>query len=320
MGKETAKVLLQHNATVYIACRSSDKAKVAIEELKALTRVGGIHSIIMDLSDLPSVKAGVDEFLKFVLRSTSSQTEFRDQVLNAQLTRTHDNRHEKRLDTLFNSAGVMWCPMDFLTKHGHDMQFGTNVLGHFYLTQLLLPTLISSAKSSTDGHARVVNVSSNGHWTAPTLTQGGPILYDTLSDGPSRRQLSPADLYNQSKAVCGPLTLLKVILQDLQELWTNCRLHEHQGNVLFSKALARKYGFQGMVSTSLNPGLRFSLSSNVPPFPLNTRMLAARRTGGVETDLQRHTSPLVGFLLVRHTRARLLFVGNVNFFFHLHSA
>lgn len=91
--------------------------------------------------------------------------------------------------------------MDSVTAHNHDMQFGTNVLGHFYLTQLLLPTLIASAKTASDQHSRVVNVSSNGHWVAPPPTQGGPIVYDTLVDGPERRKYGSQTLYFQSKAV-----------------------------------------------------------------------------------------------------------------------
>lgn len=81
------------------------------------------------------------------------------------------------------------------------MQFGTNVLGHFYLTQLLLPILTASAKSSPDQHVRVVNVSSNGHWMAPTSKKGGPILYDTLVESTARKKLSTRMLYSQSKAV-----------------------------------------------------------------------------------------------------------------------
>lgn len=92
--------------------------------------------------------------------------------------------------------------MDLVTTHNHDMQFGTNVLGHFYLTQLLLPTLISSAKSAGDQHVRIVNVSSNGHWGAPPPTKGGPIVYDTLIDGPERRRYASITMYSQSKAVC----------------------------------------------------------------------------------------------------------------------
>ena len=114
------------------------------------------------------------------------------------------DRNETRLDVLFNSAGVMLAPKELLTKHGHDMQFGTNVLGHFYLTQLLLPILRSSVQSSTDQHVRVVNVSSDAHWAAPTPKSGGPILYDTLVDGPARNKLGAMQKYAQSKAVSVP--------------------------------------------------------------------------------------------------------------------
>lgn len=95
----------------------------------------------------------------------------------------------------------MLTPIDSITSHNHDMQFGTNVLGHFYLTQLLIPLLIASAKTSTDQHARVVTYSSNGHWSAPTRAKGGPIVYDTLVDGPERRKYPSITLYAQSKAV-----------------------------------------------------------------------------------------------------------------------
>lgn len=54
-------------------------------------------------------------------------------------------------------------PISHVTADGYDLQFGTNVLGHFYLTTLLLPTLLAGSKSSGDGVARVVNTSSAGH-------------------------------------------------------------------------------------------------------------------------------------------------------------
>jgi retinol dehydrogenase-12 len=95
--------------------------------------------------------------------------------------------------------------MDQITTHGHDMQFGTNVIGHFYLTQLLLPILIATTESSPDRRVRVVNVSSNGHWAAPSPKKGGPILYDTLVDGPARTKYGDTiGMYFQSKAVSPP--------------------------------------------------------------------------------------------------------------------
>lgn len=93
-------------------------------------------------------------------------------------------------------------PIEQVTKHGHDLQFGTNVLGHFYLTLLLLPILISTAKTySEDGHARVVNTSSVAHRFTKAGKKGGPIDYATLHDGPSRLALGTQSLYMQSKSV-----------------------------------------------------------------------------------------------------------------------
>lgn len=77
------------------------------------------------------------------------------------------------------------------------MQFGTNVLGHALLTLLLLDQLEAGAKSSQDGKARVVNVSSSGAY----LARAGGIDFNTLKDGPSRRRCKPNDLYGQSKYV-----------------------------------------------------------------------------------------------------------------------
>ena len=121
----------------------------------------------------------------------------------------HLHRKESQLDILINNAGIMRpAPPLTLTPHGVDIQFGTNVLGHFYLTQLLLPTLIKTVQSSEDPNyrVRVVNVSSNAHWAAPSVASGGPIDYTTLVQGPARNKFPSivfsALLYCQSKAVC----------------------------------------------------------------------------------------------------------------------
>lgn len=85
-------------------------------------------------------------------------------------------------------------PVDMITDDGYDLQFGTNVLGHFYLTKLVLPTLLSTAKSAPEGTARIVNTASNGHWFSG-------LMYDTMKDGPARRKQGPWPLYGQSKTV-----------------------------------------------------------------------------------------------------------------------
>ncbi|TFK24393.1 hypothetical protein FA15DRAFT_417920 [Coprinopsis marcescibilis] len=109
---------------------------------------------------------------------------------------------------------------EWLTKNGYDLQIGSMVLGHFYLTKLLLPVLISGAKSSPDGKSRVVHTSSIGSL--------GPSDFDfnVLKDGPARRKMHPGKLYSLAKL----------------------------GNVLLSNELAKRYGDQGLVSISCNPG------------------------------------------------------------------
>ena len=67
--------------------------------------------------------------------------------------------------------------------------------GHFYLTQLLIPVLLSGASHSVDGHARVINTSSVGH----ALVSG--INFDTLRESTSRKKLGTHKLYYQSKFV-----------------------------------------------------------------------------------------------------------------------
>jgi NAD(P)-dependent dehydrogenase (short-subunit alcohol dehydrogenase family) len=65
-----------------------------------------------------------------------------------------------RIDLLINNAGVMACP-HMTTSDGLEMQFGTNHIGHFLLTNLLLPAIIKAAKNA--GKPRIVNLSSRGH-------------------------------------------------------------------------------------------------------------------------------------------------------------
>jgi len=128
---------------------------------------------------------------------------------------------------------VMYVPAERVTSQGYDLQFGTNVLAHFYLTKLLLPVLTATAKKAPAKTVRVVNVSSLGHYL------GAPegIRWTTINPGTEsleeRKKLGSARLYGQSKT----------------------------GNILFSNELARRYDSEGIVSISLHPGTSFSLNA-----------------------------------------------------------
>ncbi|KAF7290297.1 NAD-binding protein [Mycena chlorophos] len=193
VGWETVKALLAHNAEVYVAARSKSRATEAIDTLEAATGKRA-QFLQLDLADLASVKASAEDFL----------------------------RRETRLDMLFNNGGVMVPPLDQLTVQGYDLQFGTNVLGHFYFTQLLIPIMISTAKE-TKKTGRILNTSS----VAAHQFGQRNISYGTVVPGPERTKLgSVMKLYMQSKF----------------------------GNILLSNELQRRYGGEGIMSVSMHPG------------------------------------------------------------------
>ncbi|KAG8214988.1 hypothetical protein J3R82DRAFT_8391 [Butyriboletus roseoflavus] len=203
IGKETAKALLAHGARVYIAARNQTQAEETIRQLKQDTGNEAIY-LNLDLANLKAVKTAAEEFL----------------------------RKETQLHVLFNNAGVMAPPAERLTADGYDLQFGTNVLGHYYFTKLLLPTMIATAKTTSDGKTRIVTTSSTGHLF-------GHLDFDTFKDSPKRRKRNTNLLYCQSKF----------------------------GNVVVALELARRYGDQGIVSTSLNPGnIKSDLQRHLPQF------------------------------------------------------
>jgi retinol dehydrogenase-12 len=157
----------------------------------------------------------------------------------------------------------MYLPVDKVTERGIDMQFGTNVLGesrilfstshsqahtgHFYLTRLLLPLLLATAKKSPAGSVRVVNLSSMAHnRAAPEGIRWSSLLNGNGSLG-ARKELGTTRLYGQSKLVKAMPPQLILTRYLINPLFL-------QGNILFSNELARRYGGEGIVSISLNPG------------------------------------------------------------------
>jgi hypothetical protein len=128
LGYECALALSSKGAQLTIACRDEAKAAQAIERIKAVQPNASIESMTLDLASLDSVCHFAEAY----------------------------KQKNKKLDILINNAGVMALPYA-KTKDGFEMQFGTNHLGHFALTGLLLETLLAS-----EG-ARVVNVSSIFH-------------------------------------------------------------------------------------------------------------------------------------------------------------
>jgi NAD(P)-dependent dehydrogenase (short-subunit alcohol dehydrogenase family) len=128
LGYETAKALAAKGANVVLAVRNLDKGRSAADLITRRHPGADVSLQELDLTSLDSVRAAADE-----------------------LKTKYDG-----IDLLINNAGVMWTPKS-TTKDGFELQFGTNHLGHFALTGLLLDRLLPVAGS------RVVTVSSIGH-------------------------------------------------------------------------------------------------------------------------------------------------------------
>jgi NAD(P)-dependent dehydrogenase (short-subunit alcohol dehydrogenase family) len=128
IGYETARVLANKKATVIIAVRNLEKGKTAANKIREDYKNADINVMELDLASLESVRTFADHFLQNYLR----------------------------LDLLINNAGVMVPPYS-KTKDGFELQMGTNHLGHFALTGLLIDVIQDTQDS------RIVTVSSGAH-------------------------------------------------------------------------------------------------------------------------------------------------------------
>ncbi|WP_066359939.1 SDR family NAD(P)-dependent oxidoreductase [Herbidospora mongoliensis] len=156
IGFETAKALAARGGSVVLAVRDLDKGKRAAAEIITAVPDADVMVRRLDLASLASIREAADE-----------------------LRATHD-----RIDLLINNAGLMYAPRK-TTADGFEMQFGTNHLGHFALTGLLLDMMLPVPGS------RVVTVSSAGH------RQGGPIDFGDVNW--NTREYSRVAAYGNSK-------------------------------------------------------------------------------------------------------------------------
>lgn len=146
LGEVSCLELARKGAKVYMASRTESKAQDAIAKIKQAVPNADIHFLQLDLTELAAVRKAAEDYIS----------------------------RETRLDILLNNAGVMATPYTF-TKDGLELQVGTNVVGHYLFTMLLLPTLISTSKlpeyaKPDSPSVRVVQVSSLGHMMSPSDT------------------------------------------------------------------------------------------------------------------------------------------------------
>ncbi|KIW96742.1 uncharacterized protein Z519_02133 [Cladophialophora bantiana CBS 173.52] len=189
IGKETVLQLAKHSPQkIFLASRTESKGRDAVESIKAQTsRDVDIEYLPLDLTSLPSIKQAADQVVS----------------------------HSDRLDILVLNAGIMAVPAA-KTAAGQDVQMGTNHVGHFLLTKLLLPTMEKTAK---ERHAdvRVISVSSEAWNMAPSL--------DSILSTEKLTATGPWTRYAASKAA----------------------------NIMFAAELARRY--PALTSVSLHPGI-----------------------------------------------------------------
>ena len=195
IGLVTAAQLAGQGATVLCGARTRAKAETACREARDAFRGGAaqvrgdLQPLELELGDLASVRAAADDVAR---------------------------RFPGGIHLLVNNAGVMMCPLG-RTKDGFETQLGVNHLGHFELTNRLLPLLKKAAPS------RVVIVSSCAHVSMDGFE--GAVDYEDPNY--EEREYTSGEAYCQSKLA----------------------------NVLHAQALARRLDGTGVTAVSLHPGV-----------------------------------------------------------------
>jgi NAD(P)-dependent dehydrogenase (short-subunit alcohol dehydrogenase family) len=161
IGIETARVLASAGAEVVLAVRRLSLGEDVARSIRDSTGNSKVHVEQLDLADLRSVKALVSAW-------------------------------QGPLHILINNAGVMAIPTLERTPEGWEMQFATNFLGHFALTQGLRAAMAAA------GNARIVSVSSSGNLFAPVLFDD--LHFDFIP-------YDPFVAYGQSKSACALLAV-----------------------------------------------------------------------------------------------------------------
>jgi NAD(P)-dependent dehydrogenase (short-subunit alcohol dehydrogenase family) len=134
IGVETARALASAGAEVVITARNMPKGEGVAADIRESTGNGAVSVAELELDSMESIRRFAEAFLA-----------------------EHDALH-----VLVNTAGVMASP-PMKTEDGIELQFGTNHVGHFLLTNLLMPALLRGAPSL------IISLSSRGHHFSPVV-------------------------------------------------------------------------------------------------------------------------------------------------------
>ena len=229
IGFETAVGVAALGATTVLACRNPAKAESACREVTRRTWNDDVHVVPLDLADLASVRTAAEEILA----------------------------RWDRLDVLVNNAGGTWSARQE-TAQGFEYTLGVNHLGHFALTNLLLPRLRASAP------ARIINLTSVGHHAA----RRGMCFEDLQSE----RHYEAMEAYCRSKLA--NVLFTRQLAKRLEGTGVTVNA-VHPGPVRSS------FGMDGDLHGAMGFGMRL-----VRPFELSPRR-------GARTSLHLATSPAV---------------------------
>jgi NAD(P)-dependent dehydrogenase (short-subunit alcohol dehydrogenase family) len=224
--------LARKGAHVLLACRNKAKGEAAVARLRAEVPSANADLLLLDLASLDSVRA----------------------VAESELTRGGP------LDLLINNAGVYRPKRRLETVNGFELQLGTNVLGHFALTTLLLPALERAAQNSSE-RPRVVTIASIAHKRAR-------LNFDDLQ---SARNYDSGASYGQSKLA----------------------------NLMFAFELARRLQSAGppaagVMSVAAHPGVantKLFVAGNFSPLELLLRRAAGAAIGALLNSSEQGAIP-----------------------------
>ncbi|KAL0575656.1 short-chain alcohol dehydrogenase [Marasmius crinis-equi] len=182
IGKQLVKVLVSKGAKVYLAARSEEKFKQAVEDIS--DNSGEIKFLKLDLTTAKGAKEAAEEF----------------------------KSKESSLHILFNNAGIMGTQNGVLTEDGYELRWAVNAFGPFVFTYHLLPLLQQTAEASPLGTVRIVNVASD----APKrLSKNDGIPLDDPTVG---QKASTKQCYGYSKM--GNIIITRQLAKRYPKIWS----------------------------------------------------------------------------------------------------
>ncbi|KAL0572017.1 hypothetical protein V5O48_009938 [Marasmius crinis-equi] len=182
IGKQLVKVLASKRAKVYLAARSEEKFKRAVEDIG--DNGGEIKFLKLDLTTAKGAKEAAEEF----------------------------KSKESSLHILFNNAGILGTQNGVLTDDGYELRWATNAFCPFVFTYHLLPLLEQTAEASPPGTVRTVNVASD---TPSYLSKNDGIPLDDPTVG---QKGSAKQCYGYSKI--GNILITRQLAKRYPKIWS----------------------------------------------------------------------------------------------------